>query len=193
MANSVGMWMLLASLACPAVHAADAVPEAWQHSELRQQCDMATWPADIVRLCDRTLSSEPAATDAPSVAAIRDLAAQTARILGSNAVKLQRGAFHAPELTGNRRLELRQAALGDADAAIRLARLYQHGFASLPADAYRYLGWLQFAAALGSDNAAYELALFYRRTGQPALAAMYETQAVALGYSVPLALDHIRK
>lgn len=57
----------------------------------------------------------------------------------------------------------------------------------------RALGWLQYAAALGSEDAAYALALHYRRDAQPLLAARYESRAAELGLQPPPALDHLRK
>jgi len=57
----------------------------------------------------------------------------------------------------------------------------------------RYEGWLQYAAALGNGIASYELAVFYRRQGQPTPAAQYETRARDLGYTPPTSLDNQRK
>jgi hypothetical protein len=57
----------------------------------------------------------------------------------------------------------------------------------------RYEGWLQYAAALGNGIASYELAVYYRRQGQPTPAAQYETRARDLGYRPPTSLDNQRK
>ena len=65
--------------------------------------------------------------------------------------------------------------------------------AGMPADPNRYEGWLQYAAMLGNDGASYELALHYRRIGQPVLASKYEARAAELGFVAPRALDHNRK
>ena len=61
------------------------------------------------------------------------------------------------------------------------------------ADPNRYEGWLQYAAALGNGIASYELAVYYRRQGQPTPAAQYETRARDLGYRPPTSLDNQRK
>ena len=107
----------------------------------------------------------------------------------SSEVSLYRAAFayDNPQV----KQELRDAALGDRGAAVRRAH------AQLPADdarsALRYVGWLQYAAMLGDERASYELALYFRRTDQPLLAARYEAQAVSLGYEPLAALDNARK
>jgi len=89
--------------------------------------------------------------------------------------------------------ELRKAARGDKDAAARIARAYFRGATDAEADPNRYEGWLQYAAALGNGIACYELALYYRRQGQPVPAAQYESRARDLGYTPPRTLDNVRK
>ena len=86
---------------------------------------------------------------------------------------------------------MRKAALADKEAAARVARLYREGEAA--ANPGRYVGWLQYAAALGNAPASYELAVHYRKSDQPALAAPYEARAEELGFKPPPTLDHIRK
>jgi len=89
--------------------------------------------------------------------------------------------------------ELRKAARGDKDAAARIARTYATGHGEIERDPNRYEGWLQYAAALGNGIASYELAVYYRRQGQPTPAAQYETRARDLGYRPPTSLDNQRK
>jgi TPR repeat protein len=89
--------------------------------------------------------------------------------------------------------EWHKAARGDKDAAARIARVHLRGDGDIAADANRYEGWLQYAAALGNGIASYELAVYYRRQGQPTPAAQYETRARDLGYTPPLSLDNQRK
>ena len=48
-------------------------------------------------------------------------------------------------------------------------------------------------AALGNGIACYELAVYYRRQGQPVPAAQYEARAKELGYTPPATLDNVRK
>ena len=52
---------------------------------------------------------------------------------------------------------------------------------------------LHIAAALGNGIACYELAVWYRRQGQPVPAAQYEARSRELGYTPPPTLDHYRK
>ena len=81
---------------------------------------------------------------------------------------------------------LRLAALGDPAASRSGCR---RGMAA----AARHVGWLQFAARLGSDEAACALALHYRRDAQPLRAARREARAIELGFQPPPALDHRRR
>lgn len=173
--------------------AADLPCDGASTPELRQQLQAATWPADIVRLADCLLDRQPGAASGRETRDLRDRAAASDRLLHSNEVQLQRAAFTATDLPPERQQDLRGAARGDPESALRLARFYERGNDQVPADRYRYLGWLQFASLLGSDAASYEVALYYRREGQPSMAAVYETRAISLGYVPPPALDNVRK
>ena len=157
---------------------------------LHRQLNEATWPAEIVRLADEYLERFPAGPAASEARALRERAQQAAQAIARSDVKLYRSAFEPPHPTPAALRELRSAALGDRDAAWRIARASPHGDSG---DDHRYVGWLQFAAMLGSDGASYELALHYRKRGQPALAARYEARAIELGFTPPPALDHVRK
>ena len=88
--------------------------------------------------------------------------------------------------------DVRLAALGDAAAACR-----QPDRAALPlaaaAKPHRRAGWLRYAAAPDSAQAAYALVLRYRVAEQPVLAAEFEARAAALGHVMPVALGHARK
>ena len=162
-----------------------AVGEATEQG-LRQALQSATWPGDMVRLADQYLQQvahQPWAADAVD---IRRRAAVTAHLLRGDDVQLFRSDFALPRAAGPARDELRQAALGDASAAFRLARQ------APDADAMR-VGWLQLAAELGHERAAYELALHFRRRAQPLIASLYEQRALALGYAALPSLDHARK
>ena len=55
------------------------------------------------------------------------------------------------------------------------------------------VGWLQLAAELGEQRAAYELALHFRRKAQPLMASQYEQRAAQLGFPALPSLDHARK
>lgn len=159
---------------------------------LREELQQAVWPADIVRLADQYLSHYPGGQAADDASALRARAGVTAVVLKRNDVRLYRSAFQpAPDPALHE--DLRRAALGDAGAAVRLARAHQRGAAGAPQDANRYVGWLQYASMLGDERASYELALHFRREAQPVLAAKYEARAVELGFTPPRDLDHVRK
>lgn len=158
---------------------------------LRQELQQAVWPADIVRLADQYLSRYPASAWAGSAVSLRERAGLTMGVLKRNDVRLYRGAFHpASDAIHD---DLRRAALGDSEAAVRLAHLHRRGDGGMTLDMNRYVGWLQYASMLGDDRASYELALHFRRESQPVLAAKYEARAVELGFTPPRDLDHVRK
>ena len=160
---------------------------------LSQELQDARWPADIVIVADRYVTSY---SNGPSSASARDdidKARKTKRLLERSDIRLYRGDFlvrgAAPALYD----DVRKAALGDKDAAARMARLYRDGEGGVDANPSRYVGWLQYAAALGNAAASYELAVYYRKSDQPALAAPYEARAEELGFKAPAALDNVRK
>ena len=165
----------------------DALPPA--EPALRQAVLQALWPADIVRLADAYLGRFAAQDWCADARRLREQARQTALLLRRPDVQLFRSAFAGASAGDLAASDLRLAALGDPAAALRLAQ----PTAQLEAGSKRQLGWLQFAAALGSEQAAYALALHYRRLSQPLLAAQHEAQALALGLVPPLSLDHVRK
>ncbi len=192
----------LLSSPAQALVAADSGTE----SGLRQALQQTLWPADIVRLADDYLQRFPYSDSAASVAQLREQASGAVQVLSRNDVRLFKSAFQSANATPAVLAELRRASLGDKNAAVRLAHLQlpKAGEASStgdagdasdasPATGNRYVGWLQFATLLGNDAASYELALHFRRQGQPLLASQYEARAVQLGYQPPRALDHVRK
>jgi hypothetical protein len=174
-----GTAALLVALAC-----AGATRAQVDEPQLRAALERALWPNDIVRAADRYLQAYPGS---PDVEAIRGQAAQTARVVARHDLRLYRSAFAAPSGDDQAAHDLRRAALGDREAAVRLAHA-QRGI-----DGGRYVGWLQYASMLGDERASYELALHFRRDDQPVLAAQYETLALALGYRPAPSLDNTRK
>jgi hypothetical protein len=170
----------LLPLAVSAAASTEAAPEP----ALRAAAEQALWPADIVRAADRYLAAHPGSPAAAEIAASRERAAAAAEVVARRDLAIYRTAF-LPTDAGQAG-ELRRAALGDREAALRLAR-------AAAGTEPRRIGWLQYAAALGHDGASYELALHYRRTGQPLLAARYEAHALALGWRPAASLDHVRK
>jgi TPR repeat protein len=165
-----------------------AAAQPGEEGEWSVQLPRATWPGDIVRWADQVPRSDPAA---PVVQEERRRAAEVLAMLRGRDVQLFRSAFQAEPGAAELNADMRRAALGDGAAAYRLARGYQ-GSKAL-ADEHRYVGWLQLAAKLGHERAAYDLAVHFRREGQLIQASAYEARAVSLGYTPPQALDHIRK
>lgn len=158
-------------------------------STLRLAAQQALWPADIVRLSADYLRLYPQQPWAADADRIHQRARWTAGLLQQADVQLYRSAFDARGVGAEHTDELRLAALGDPAATWRIAQRLPARDGSLR----RHVGWLQFAAGLGSDEAAYALALHYRRDAQPLLAARYEARAIALGFQPPAALDHRRR
>jgi hypothetical protein len=183
------------SLSPRPVHSAPVAPAVNVAEEAAAFKDLedSLWPADIVKLAEAFLQKFPASRLAGGVQVAREGAADGAKALRSSEVKLYRSAFQ-PKTTVERWLtEWHKAARGDKDAAARIARAHLRGDGEIAADQNRYEGWLQYAAALGNGIASYELAVYYRRQGQPTPAAQYETRARDLGYTPPPSLDNQRK
>jgi hypothetical protein len=160
---------------------------------LRAALVAVLWPADIVRLAEQYQRHFPDGPAAVSAAAWRGRAAEAQQVLARSDVRLHRAAFDAASADEQSVADLRLAALGNREAAVRMARRAQQLRDDAPAAAHRYVGWLQYASQLGHQDASYELALFFRREAQPALASKYENRALHLGYEPPAALDNIRK
>ena len=183
------------SLSPRPIHAAPVAPpvNAAEEAEAFKDLDASLWPADIVKLAEAFLQKFPASRLAGGVQVAREGASDGAKALRSSEVKLYRSAFQ-PKTTIERWLtEWHKAARGDKDAAARIGRAHLRGDGDIAADPNRYEGWLQYAAALGNGIASYELAVYYRRQGQPTPAAQYETRARELGYTPPPSLDNQRK
>jgi hypothetical protein len=159
---------------------------------LRATLASALWPADIVRLADQYTQRYPNGPAVADAADWRARATQAQRVLARSDVRLHRTAFQPEGADEDLAADLRLAALGDREAAVRMARRAQR-MADDSAASHRYVGWLQYASQLGDQNASYELALFFRRDAQPMLASKYEHLALNLGYQPPAALDNIRK
>jgi hypothetical protein len=151
------------------------------------------WPADVLRLADEYLKRYPSSKVAGSAQVAREGANDAVQVLRRSDVRLYRSAFQ-PKLTQPGWLaEWRKAARGDKDAAARIGRAYLRGDGEIGADQNRFEGWMQYAAALGNGIASYELAVHYRRQGQPQPAAQFEARSKELGYTPPPTLDNVRK
>lgn len=183
---------LFAFAAAPGPVAAAPYPPPPEPS-MAQELQDARWPADIVVIAERYVASYPQGPAAVAARAELERARNTRRLLERSDIRLYRGDFLARGATTSLYDDVRKAALADKDAAARVARLYRDGDNGVAANPDRYVGWLQYAAALGNAPASYELALHYRKSDQPALAAPYEARAEELGFRPPPALDNVRK
>ncbi|MEO6277482.1 caspase family protein [Roseateles sp.] len=154
--------------------------------------EKSAWPAEVSQLADGYLQHHPKGRRALAALAAREGAKEASQVLRRNDVRLYRTAFNAAEGAPEElQADIHKSARGDKDAAARVARRYRDGGA--PAATGRYEGWLQYASGLGNGIAAYELALYYRRTAQPLLASQFEFRARELGYTPPPTLDNVRK
>jgi TPR repeat protein len=183
----------LLALALSVAPAWAAQPSDESEAALRQQVQQAVWPADIVTLSDQYLARYPRSAWSDACVGLRARAGQAMQALDNKEVRLYRSAFVAGAESTALHGEVRQAALGDKSAALRLAHMYLHGEQGVTSDLNRYAGWLQYATMLGNRDASYELAVHYRRQDQPVLASLYETRAIEMGYNPPRWLDHVRK
>jgi hypothetical protein len=158
--------------------------------------DAALLPREVFNLASEFLKNHPRSRLAGSATVAR-LGAEEARSrLALPEVTLTAAAFERPgNATAELLSELAKAARGDKDAAARIGRSFAPSelFGMTRTNTTRYEGWMRYATALGNGIASYELALFYRRNGQPLYAAQYEARARALGYTPPPSLDQSRK
>lgn len=187
-------------VAAPATQAAVASPEPGV--PVRNEAadfaalDAALLPRDIFGLATDFLKNHPGSRLAGSATVAR-LGADDARSkLALPEVPLTAAAFErTPGLNAEAVAELAKAGRGDKDAAARIGRTLAPSnlLGTTRADTTRYEGWMRYATALGNGIASYELALFYRRNGQPLFAAQYEARARSLGYTPPPSLDNTRK
>jgi hypothetical protein len=168
-------------------------PNAAEESTAWRDLEASLWPADVVKFAESYLQQYPNSGRIGSVQVSREGASDAVRALRSNEVKLYRSAFQPRTTQPGWLDEWRKAARGDKDAAARIARAYLRGDGDIAVDTNRYEGWMQYAAALGNGIACYELAVWYRRQGQPVPAAQYEARSRELGYTPPPTLDHYRK
>ena len=160
---------------------------------LRVELQQARWPADIVRVAGLYVANYPLGPSAPAARAELERARNTKRLLERSDIRLYRTDFLSEGTPPMVQEDVRKAALADHEAAVRVAHLYRDGESGIQPNPGHYVGWLQYSAALGNGPGSYELAVFYRKEDQPALAAPYEARAEELGFKAPPALDHVRK
>ncbi|MCF8206979.1 MAG: caspase family protein [Methylotenera sp.] len=179
--------------------AAPAAPADIDEDAELKKLERLAWPAEVLQVAEAFLRARPDSAFAPGVQVARDGARTAVRALQRSDVRLFKAAFAtSDDMPADQRQDLLRCGRGDKDAAARMAWRYREGartgagYAS-SATQSRYEGWLQFAVALGNGIASYELALHFRNTGQPLLAAQFEARARELGYTPPPDLDNVRK
>ena len=84
------------------------------------------------------------------------------------------------------------AIRGDANAAYRVAQMYQRGTNGVARNSERMVEWLRWASELGSGAASYELYLHYLSLGRDRDALYYENRALQQGFTPPPRLDQRR-
>jgi TPR repeat protein len=178
---------------CSQAMAATTPPPGDSEQALSQAMAEATWPADITHLAANYLERYPLAAGAATARRLKEQAAKPQAVLARTDVRLYRRAFAVAASTPQLAPDIHQAALGDHMAAMRMSQAHQRGERGAAKDERLALGWLQYAAVLGNDQAAYDLAVYFRRQDQPAVASQYEALAVALNHPFPTELDHVRK
>lgn len=188
--RSLGLFIFSA---CLLGSAAAAPPPPPPEPALNQELQDARWPADIVGVADRYVASYPQGPAAVSARADLDRARNTKRLLERSDIRLYRGDFLVRGAAPTLHEDVRKAALADKEAAERVAHVYRDGEGGIEANRSRYIGWLQYSAALGNAPASYELAVYFRKSDQPALAAPFEARAEELGFKAPSSLDNVRK
>ena len=179
--------------------AAPAAPADIDEDAELKKLERLAWPAEVLQVAEAFLRARPDSAFAPGVQVARDGARTAVRALQRSDLRLFKAAFAtSDDMPADQRQDLLRCGRGDKDAAARMAWRYREGartgagYAS-SATQSRYEGWLQFAVALGNGIASYELALHFRNTGQPLLAAQFEARARELGYTPPPDLDNVRK
>jgi hypothetical protein len=177
---------LMAASAWMPLQATAAEPSA-DESPLLAHMQDTVWPQDMVRAAQDYLDRYPQGVWADGARSLQQRASTTAQLLSRTDIRLYNRSVLAAASVPGLKDAVRAAMLGDGDAAVSVAHRLPEGQTA------RYVGWLQWAAALGNDKAAYELALFFRAQGQPSVASQYEHRAVQLGYVTPTVLDHRRR
>jgi hypothetical protein len=195
MPNSRIRFLRAAALSCllagAGVHAAGPPPTP--ESVMRQELLEARWPADIVRVAERYVAAYPSGPGAAAAKAELERARNTKRLLERSDIRLYRADFVAAGAAPAVQEDVRKAALADHEAAVRLAHVHRDAPGGIDANPAHYIGWLQYSAALGDAPGSYELAVYFRKNDQPALAAPFEARAEELGFKAPPQLDNIRK
>jgi TPR repeat protein len=148
----------------------------------------------------------PAAPPAPSSAAIEAPAPAPYDTTPADAValkttpalaaehELEREQVSAETRFGDAQFRQAQARAldGDANAAMRVARMYAEGSNGVPRDERAMVRWLKHASLLEHAGASYQLYLYYLARGLDRDAVRYERRALRQGYVLPVRLDNRR-
>ncbi|MEO7008088.1 MAG: hypothetical protein ABI156_02965, partial [Caldimonas sp.] len=124
--RSLAIWLIGTALA--AALCASALAQADRREDaLRQELQQTLWPADFVRRSNEYLRRYPQAADAEQARSALDSALRSVQVLQTNKVRLYRADFELHGAPPATRDEVRLAAFGDKEAALRLAHLYDSG------------------------------------------------------------------
>lgn len=99
------------------------------------------------------------------------------------AARGRRYAVHGSERGGADVLKevLSKAALGDKDAALRVARIYQSGLNGTPRDELKTIEWLRRASELGNAEASYALSRYHWARDELREQVRYENRSYEQG------------
>ena len=159
-------------------------------------CQLLTWVAGPAAPPDTVATPPAAAVLAPPPVAQTPsdiMQLRPAPALSAEA-QFQREVVHAETRFGDAefRSEQARALQGDANAAMRVARMYAEGSNGVPRDERTMVLWLKHASMLDHGGASYQLYLYYLARGLDRDAVRYERRAVRQGYTLPVRLDNRR-
>lgn len=151
----------------------------------------ALWPAEAGRRARAFLERYPQSRFHTAATVAAAGASESAlRLRQGQAELFQRDFSARPELGEAFNEDLRRAAVGDKEAAARVAQqLLARGSGAM---ARSYVAWMQFSAELGNGIAAYDLSRYFADNGQGAESGRWETLARQLGYVPPPRLRNVR-
>lgn len=143
------------------------------------------------------VSSAPAPLHLAPAFDLGDKAAEQSPLTVSDeasAITLRRSEAYAFAETGDPAFQRAYSAAlsGDRNAALRVARIFEHGSNGVARDERRMLLWLRRASDLQNGAASYRLYLYYLDRGLDREAVRYEKRAVEQGYILPARLDSRR-
>jgi TPR repeat protein len=158
-------------------------------------CQLMDWAGSPspVAASVAALSAPAPAAEPPATAPSEPVQLRTARTLAAEA-QLERDEIRPETRFGDAEFRGEQARglAGDANAAMRVARMYAEGSNGVPRDERTMVLWLKHASLLDHAGASYQLYLYYLARGLDRDAVRYERRALRQGYTLPVRLDNRR-